>query len=170
MNIATSITEIKITGNVRLFSTSAMITKIATIETMLTIRKSRSVVSIISFIHGASPISIPPSSYFFRIEFNSATCALTSSLAQEYSNQQLEQAHLLSALCGDAEGVAPQLLTAMGVDAAGFERAALSEVEKLTNQAVAEALDGLPAYKMHCSVLAEEAIHAALEDYRSRQK
>ena len=46
----------------------------------------------------------------------------------------------------------------------------VSEAEKLTNQAVAEALDGLPAYKMHCSVLAEEAIHAALEDYRSRQK
>ena len=41
----------------------------------------------------------------------------------------------------------------------------LSEVKGLTNKAVAEALDGLPAYKMHCSVLAEEAIHSALEDY-----
>ncbi len=46
----------------------------------------------------------------------------------------------------------------------------LSEVEKLTNKAVAEALDGLPDYKMHCSVLAEEAIRAALEDYRKRQE
>ena len=46
----------------------------------------------------------------------------------------------------------------------------VAEAEKLTNQAVAEALDGLPAYKMHCSVLAEEAIHAALEDWRSRGK
>ena len=44
----------------------------------------------------------------------------------------------------------------------------LSEVRKLTNQAVAEALDGLPAYKMHCSVLAEEAIQSALEDYEKR--
>ncbi len=44
----------------------------------------------------------------------------------------------------------------------------LSEVRKLTNKAVAEALDGLPDYKMHCSVLAEEAIHAALDDYESR--
>ena len=35
----------------------------------------------------------------------------------------------------------------------------------LTNKAVAEALDGLPAYKMHCSVLAEEAIKSALKDY-----
>ena len=44
----------------------------------------------------------------------------------------------------------------------------LSEVKKLTNKAVAEALDGLPAYKMHCSVLAEEAIQSALEDYQKR--
>ena len=41
----------------------------------------------------------------------------------------------------------------------------LSEVAQLTNKAVAEALDGLPDYKMHCSVLAEEAIQSALEDY-----
>ena len=44
----------------------------------------------------------------------------------------------------------------------------LSEVRKLTNKAVAEALDGLPAHKMHCSVLAEEAIQSALEDYQKR--
>ena len=41
----------------------------------------------------------------------------------------------------------------------------LSEAMQLTNQAVAEALDGLPAHKIHCSVLAEEAIKAALKDY-----
>ena len=44
----------------------------------------------------------------------------------------------------------------------------LGEVRKLTNKAVAEALDGLPDYKMHCSVLAEEAIQSALEDYEKR--
>ena len=44
----------------------------------------------------------------------------------------------------------------------------VSEVRKLTNKAVAEALDGLPDYKMHCSVLAEEAIQSALEDYYNR--
>ena len=44
----------------------------------------------------------------------------------------------------------------------------VSEAMKLTNKAVAEALDGLPAYKMHCSVLAEEAIQSALEDYQNR--
>ena len=40
---------------------------------------------------------------------------------------------------------------------------------KLTNQAVVEALDGLPAVKVHCSVLAEQAIKAALADYYKRQ-
>ena len=46
----------------------------------------------------------------------------------------------------------------------------VSEAMKLTNQAVTEALDGLPAHKLHCSVLAEEAIRSALEDYRKRQE
>ena len=41
----------------------------------------------------------------------------------------------------------------------------VSEAMELTNKAVAEALDGLPAHKLHCSVLAEEAIKAALKDY-----
>lgn len=41
----------------------------------------------------------------------------------------------------------------------------VSEALKLTNQAVVEALDGLPAVKIHCSVLAEEAIKAAVKDY-----
>ena len=41
----------------------------------------------------------------------------------------------------------------------------VQEALKLTNKAVAEALDGLPPVKMHCSLLAEEAIHAAVEDY-----
>ncbi len=41
----------------------------------------------------------------------------------------------------------------------------ISEVLTLTNKAVAEALDGLPAHKLHCSVLAEEAIRSAVKDY-----
>ncbi|MBR6425871.1 MAG: iron-sulfur cluster assembly scaffold protein, partial [Oscillospiraceae bacterium] len=41
----------------------------------------------------------------------------------------------------------------------------VSEALELTNKAVTEALDGLPAHKLHCSVLAEEAIRAALLDY-----
>jgi nitrogen fixation NifU-like protein len=46
----------------------------------------------------------------------------------------------------------------------------LAEVKNLTNKAVTEALDGLPAHKIHCSVLAEEAIHSALEDYYRRKE
>ncbi len=41
----------------------------------------------------------------------------------------------------------------------------LSDALALTNKAVAEALDGLPAHKLHCSVLAEEAVKAAIKDY-----
>ena len=46
----------------------------------------------------------------------------------------------------------------------------LSEALELTNKAVAEALDGLPAHKMHCSVLAEEAIRDALENYNKNKE
>lgn len=45
----------------------------------------------------------------------------------------------------------------------------VSEALELTNKAVAEALDRLPAHKLHCSVLAEEAIKAAIEDYNSKK-
>ena len=44
----------------------------------------------------------------------------------------------------------------------------IAEAMTLTNKAVAEALEGLPAAKMHCSVLAEEAIKNALKDYYER--
>lgn len=46
----------------------------------------------------------------------------------------------------------------------------LSDALQLTNKAVTEALDGLPAHKLHCSVLAEEAIRAAVKDYYDRQQ
>ena len=45
----------------------------------------------------------------------------------------------------------------------------LDEVMELTNKAVVQALDGLPAHKLHCSVLAEEAIKNALKDYYDRR-
>ena len=45
----------------------------------------------------------------------------------------------------------------------------VSEALALTNQAVVEALDGLPAHKVHCSVLAKEAIEKALQDYYGKQ-
>jgi len=44
----------------------------------------------------------------------------------------------------------------------------LKEALQITNQDVAKALDGLPPIKMHCSLLAEEAIRAAIEDYQGK--
>ncbi len=46
----------------------------------------------------------------------------------------------------------------------------LAEAEQISNQSVAEALDGLPPVKMHCSNLAADALHAAIEDYRKKQQ
>ena len=45
----------------------------------------------------------------------------------------------------------------------------LEDAEKVTNEAVAEALDGLPPNKMHCSVLAQEAIEAAIKNYKEKK-
>ena len=44
----------------------------------------------------------------------------------------------------------------------------LTEAEQISNSTVAEALDGLPPVKMHCSNLAADALHAAIEDYKKK--
>ena len=46
----------------------------------------------------------------------------------------------------------------------------LAEAEELTNEAVVEALEGLPPVKIHCSVLAQEAVQAAIADYRAKKE
>lgn len=46
----------------------------------------------------------------------------------------------------------------------------LDEALKISNRTVAESLDGLPAVKMHCSVLAEDALKCAIDDYLNRSK
>ena len=46
----------------------------------------------------------------------------------------------------------------------------ITEALQLTNRAVVEALDGLPTHKIHCSVLAEEAVRAAIRDYYDRNR
>jgi len=46
----------------------------------------------------------------------------------------------------------------------------LEEAKKLTNKQLVDALDGLPPVKLHCSVLAADALHAAIEDYEAKNK
>lgn len=46
----------------------------------------------------------------------------------------------------------------------------IEETLKITNRTVADALDGLPPIKMHCSLLAEEGVKAAIEDYKKKQE
>ncbi len=46
----------------------------------------------------------------------------------------------------------------------------LEEAERISNSTVAEALDGLPPVKMHCSNLAADALHLAIQDYKSRKE
>ncbi|HHX57596.1 MAG TPA: Fe-S cluster assembly scaffold protein NifU [Clostridiales bacterium] len=64
--------------------------------------------------------------------------------------------------CGAAvatSSIATELITGKSID----------DALKLTNKAVVEALDGLPPVKVHCSVLAEQAIKAAISDYYTKQ-
>ena len=73
----------------------------------------------------------------------------------------IEDVKFLTFGCGSAiasSSMATELIKGKSVD----------EAIKLTNKAVAEALDGLPPVKMHCSVLAEGALKAALYDYQEK--
>ena len=67
-----------------------------------------------------------------------------------------------NAKCGDIMKIYLKIETEM------IKGKSIHEAMALTNKAVAEALDGLPAHKLHCSVLAEEAIKKALQDYFDR--
>ena len=59
----------------------------------------------------------------------------------------------------------------MGRDAIGPKKhCRVEDAFKISNAIVAEALDGLPPVKMHCSVLVEDALKGAIEDYRNKQR
>ena len=94
-------------------------------------------------------------------EVGNAKCGDIMKIYLKIENNIITDAKFETFGCGSAiasSSMATELIKGKPVD----------EATKLTNQAVAEALDGLPDYKMHCSVLAEEAIQSALEDYQKR--
>ena len=77
-------------------------------------------------------------------------------------NQVIQEAKFKTFGCGAAVAtgsMATELVTGKTV----------KEAMEVTNKAVMEALDGLPPVKVHCSLLAEEAIHAALWDYSQKE-
>ena len=92
-----------------------------------------------------------------------AKCGDIMQIALKIENDVIVDAKFKTFGCAAAiatSSTATQMVIGMTVD----------EALKLTNRAVVEKLEGLPPQKLHCSVLAEEAIKAAIEDYRNRQK
>ena len=92
-----------------------------------------------------------------------AACGDIMQITLKIENDVIVDAKFKTFGCAAAiatSSTATQMVIGMTVD----------EALKLTNRAVVEKLEGLPPQKLHCSVLAEEAIKAAIEDYRNRQK
>ena len=91
-------------------------------------------------------------------EIGNAKCGDIMKIYLKIENDIIVDAKFETFGCGSAiasSSMATEMIMGKSVD----------EAMELTNKAVAEALDGLPAHKMHCSVLAEEAIKQALKDY-----
>ena len=91
-------------------------------------------------------------------EVGNAKCGDIMKMYLKIRDNVIEDAKFETFGCGSAiasSSMATEMIKGKPVD----------QVLTLTNKAVVEALDGLPAHKMHCSVLAEEAIKAAIEDY-----
>ena len=96
-------------------------------------------------------------------EVGNAKCGDIMKMYLKIENDVIEDVKFETFGCGSAiasSSMATELIKGKPV----------SEAMQLTNAAVAEALDGLPDYKMHCSVLAEEAIKAALDDYNNKKE
>ncbi len=91
-------------------------------------------------------------------EVGNAKCGDIMRMYLKIENNIIKDVKFKTFGCGSAiasSSMATELIKGKSVD----------EALELTNKAVTEALDGLPAHKLHCSVLAEEAIKAALDDF-----
>lgn len=91
-------------------------------------------------------------------EVGNAKCGDIMKIYLKIENEIIEDVKFETFGCGSAIA-SSSMATEM------IKGKSIHEALELTNKAVAEALDGLPAHKMHCSVLAEEAIKSALKDY-----
>ena len=91
-------------------------------------------------------------------EVGNAKCGDIMRMYIKVENNVIKDVKFMTFGCGSAiatSSMATELIKGQPLDKA----------LELTNKAVVEALDGLPAYKLHCSVLAEEAVKAAIKDY-----
>ena len=95
-------------------------------------------------------------------EVGNSKCGDIMKIYMKIDNDVIQDVKFKTFGCGAAvatSSMATELVKGKTVD----------EALKLTNQAVMEALDGLPPAKVHCSVLAQEAIHSAIADYYQKQ-
>ncbi|MCI8755866.1 MAG: Fe-S cluster assembly scaffold protein NifU [Oscillospiraceae bacterium] len=95
-------------------------------------------------------------------EVGNAKCGDIMKMYLKIQNGVIEDAKFKTFGCGAAIAT-----SSMATDM--IKGSTVEDALKLSNQAVVDALDGLPASKIHCSVLAEQAVKAALTDYYQRQ-
>ncbi len=96
-------------------------------------------------------------------EVGNAKCGDIMKIYLKIEDDQIKDVKFETFGCGSAiasSSMATEMIKGKSVE----------EALKLTNKAVAQALDGLPPHKMHCSVLAEEAIKAAIQDYHKNHE
>ena len=91
-------------------------------------------------------------------EVGNAKCGDIMKIYLQIENETIVDVNFETFGCGSA-------IASSSMDTEMIMGKSIHEAMELTNKAVAEALDGLPAHKLHCSVLAEEAIKNALKDY-----
>ena len=95
-------------------------------------------------------------------EVGNAHCGDIMKVYLKIENEIITDVKFKTFGCGAAiatSSIATEMIMGKSVD----------EALKITNKAVVEALDGLPPQKLHCSVLAEEAVKAAIEDYMNKK-
>jgi len=96
-------------------------------------------------------------------EVGNASCGDIMKIYLKVENDVIEDVKFQTFGCGSAIATS-SMITEMAMGKT------LEEAESVTNKAVAEALDGLPPTKMHCSNLAADALHDAIKNYREKNK